>query len=81
MRRLRSKLLSNHAANVPCGRSGLKLPAISLGAWETFGGYRDAEVARDCILRAFDLGITHFDLAQNELHGFDCRKDGQGGHS
>jgi len=47
------------------GTSGLKLPAISLGAWETFGGYRDAEVARDCILRAFDLGITHFDFANN----------------
>jgi len=48
-----------------CGRSGLLLPAISLGAWETFGGYRDAEVARDCLFRAFDLGITHFDLANN----------------
>ncbi len=48
-----------------CGRSGLKLPAISLGAWETFGGYRDADVARDCLFRAFDLGITHFDLANN----------------
>ena len=48
-----------------CGRSGVLLPAISLGAWETFGGYRDAGTARDCILRAFDLGITHFDLANN----------------
>jgi len=48
-----------------CGRSGLKLPAISLGAWETFGGYRGEEVARDCLFRAFDLGITHFDLANN----------------
>jgi len=48
-----------------CGRSGLLLPAISLGAWETFGGYRDAEVARACLFRAFDLGITHFDLANN----------------
>lgn len=47
------------------GRSGLLLPAISLGAWETFGGYRDADVARDCLFRAFDLGITHFDLANN----------------
>jgi L-glyceraldehyde 3-phosphate reductase len=47
------------------GRSGLKLPAISLGAWETFGGYRDADVARACLYRAFDLGITHFDLANN----------------
>ena len=48
-----------------CGRSGLKLPAISLGAWETFGGYRGEDVARECFFRAFDLGITHFDLANN----------------
>lgn len=48
-----------------CGRWGLKLPAISIGAWETFGGYRDADVARACMYRAFDLGITHFDLANN----------------
>jgi L-glyceraldehyde 3-phosphate reductase len=47
------------------GRSGLLLPAISLGTWETFGGYRDASVARECITRAFDLGITHFDFANN----------------
>jgi L-glyceraldehyde 3-phosphate reductase len=48
-----------------CGASGLRLPAISLGAWETFGGYRDADVARQCLLRAFDLGVTHFDFADN----------------
>jgi len=48
-----------------CGRSGLLLPAISLGAWETFGGYRGADVAKECLFRAFDLGITHFDLANN----------------
>lgn len=48
-----------------CGRSGLMLPAISLGAWETFGGYRGEDVARECLFRAFDLGITHFDLANN----------------
>jgi len=47
------------------GRSGLLLPAVSLGAWETFGGYRGEEVARECIYKAFDLGITHFDLANN----------------
>jgi L-glyceraldehyde 3-phosphate reductase len=47
------------------GRSGLLLPAISLGGWETFGGYRGPEVARQCLLRAFDLGITHIDLANN----------------
>lgn len=51
-----------------CGKSGLKLPAISLGAWETFGGYRDAEVARACITRAFDLGVTQFDFANNYGH-------------
>lgn len=48
-----------------CGRSGLKLPAISLGAWETYGGYKGADVARECLFGAFDLGITHFDLANN----------------
>jgi L-glyceraldehyde 3-phosphate reductase len=48
-----------------CGRSGLLLPALSLGGWETFGGYRGADVARACLRRAFDLGITHFDFANN----------------
>ena len=47
------------------GKWGLKLPAISLGAWETFGGYRGEDIARECMYRAFDLGITHFDLANN----------------
>lgn len=50
------------------GASGLMLPAISLGAWETFGGYRDEDVAKECIFKAFDLGITHFDLANNYGH-------------
>jgi L-glyceraldehyde 3-phosphate reductase len=48
-----------------CGRSGLLLPAVSLGAWETFGGYKDEQVAQECIFRAFDLGVTHFDFANN----------------
>jgi L-glyceraldehyde 3-phosphate reductase len=48
-----------------CGRSGLLLSAISLGAWETFGGYRGEDVAQACLFRAFDLGITHFDFANN----------------
>ena len=48
-----------------CGNSGLKLSEISLGAWETFGGYRGEDVARECLFGAFDLGITHFDLANN----------------
>ena len=48
-----------------CGRSGLKLPAISLGLWHNFGGVDVFEDARAMIRRAFDLGITHFDLANN----------------
>jgi L-glyceraldehyde 3-phosphate reductase len=48
-----------------CGRSGLKLPAISLGLWYNFGGIDALENARRMIHRAFDLGITHFDLANN----------------
>jgi L-glyceraldehyde 3-phosphate reductase len=48
-----------------CGRSGLKLPAISLGLWHNFGGVDTYEDARAMVRRAFDLGITHFDLANN----------------
>jgi L-glyceraldehyde 3-phosphate reductase len=48
-----------------CGRSGVKLPAISLGLWHNFGGVDDMQNARAMVLRAFDLGITHFDLANN----------------
>ena len=48
-----------------CGRSGLKLPAISLGLWYNFGGVDPLENGRAIIRRAFDLGITHFDLANN----------------
>jgi L-glyceraldehyde 3-phosphate reductase len=48
-----------------CGRSGLKLPAVSLGLWHNFGGVDVFEDARAMIRRAFDLGITHFDLANN----------------
>jgi len=48
-----------------CGRSGLKLPALSLGLWHNFGGVDVPEKSRAMILRAFDLGITHFDLANN----------------
>ncbi len=47
------------------GRSGLKLPAISLGLWQNFGGTRPLGESRDILLRAFDQGITHFDLANN----------------
>ena len=48
-----------------CGRSGLKLPVISLGLWHNFGGVDTLENSRAMICRAFDLGITHFDLANN----------------
>jgi len=48
-----------------CGRSGLKLPAISLGLWQNFGDDRPLENSRRMLRRAFDLGITHFDLANN----------------
>jgi L-glyceraldehyde 3-phosphate reductase len=48
-----------------CGRSGLLLPALSLGLWQNFGGDRPRETGRVILRRAFDLGITHFDLANN----------------
>jgi L-glyceraldehyde 3-phosphate reductase len=48
-----------------CGRSGLKLPMVSLGLWHNFGGVDAFENSRSIVLRAFDLGVTHFDLANN----------------
>ncbi len=48
-----------------CGLSGVRLPAISLGLWHNFGGVDDFENSRAMVRRAFDLGITHFDLANN----------------
>jgi len=48
-----------------CGRSGLDLPAISLGLWQNFGGADVFEVGRAILRRAFDRGVTHFDLANN----------------
>jgi L-glyceraldehyde 3-phosphate reductase len=48
-----------------CGRSGLQLPAISLGLWWNFGHDRPFETSRAIVRRAFDLGVTHFDLANN----------------
>jgi len=47
------------------GRSGIKLPEISLGLWQNFGHTRPLETSRAIVLRAFDMGITHFDLANN----------------
>jgi len=55
-----SKMLYNR-----CGKSGVKLPAISLGLWHNFGSVDDFENGRSIIRRAFDRGITHFDLANN----------------
>lgn len=48
-----------------CGRSGLKLPRISLGLWQNFGDHEPFERGRAIVRRAFDLGVTHFDLANN----------------
>jgi L-glyceraldehyde 3-phosphate reductase len=48
-----------------CGKSGLKLPAISLGLWHNFGGVDIFQLSRSLILHGFDKGITHFDLANN----------------
>ena len=48
-----------------CGRSGVTLPLISLGLWHNFGGNDSYDNARAIIRRAFDWGITHFDLANN----------------
>jgi L-glyceraldehyde 3-phosphate reductase len=48
-----------------CGRSGLQLPAVSLGLWHNFGDDKPIETQRAILRRAFDLGVTHFDLANN----------------
>jgi len=48
-----------------CGRSGMKLPAVSLGLWHNFGHDRPLDTQRAIVRRAFDLGVTHFDLANN----------------
>lgn len=54
-----------------CGRSGLLLPAVSLGLWQNFGLEKPLEEQKKILFRAFDLGITHFDLANN--YGFPAR--------
>jgi len=48
-----------------CGRSGIKLPPLSLGLWQNFGDDRPLDTQRAIVRRAFDLGVTHFDLANN----------------
>ncbi|GAA3263357.1 aerobic energy metabolism [Lactococcus lactis subsp. lactis] len=55
----------DHMIYRPAGKSGLLLPALSLGLWHNFGSVDDFENARDMIHTAFHLGITHFDLANN----------------
>jgi L-glyceraldehyde 3-phosphate reductase len=48
-----------------CGKSGIKLPEISLGFWHNFGGADNYKTGRDTVLTAFDAGVCHFDLANN----------------
>src|ERR1041384_1690524 len=55
----------DHTPYVRCGKSGLKLPRLSLGLWHNFGGTSALENAREMLLKSFDHGITHFDLANN----------------
>jgi len=55
----------NNLSYIRCGDHGLKLPPVSLGLWHNFGGCDIFENSREMILRSFDLGITHFDLANN----------------
>jgi L-glyceraldehyde 3-phosphate reductase len=55
----------NNFSYVRCGNSGLKLPPISLGLWHNFGGQDIFENSRQMILKSFDMGIVHFDLANN----------------
>lgn len=48
-----------------CGKSGLRLPVVSMGLWHNFGGVDDFQTAKEIVFKSFDLGITHFDLANN----------------
>ena len=60
-----SRRYDGHMPYRRCGRSGLDLPAISLGLWQNFGGEDVFETGRAILRRAFDRGVTHFDLANN----------------
>ena len=62
------------------GRSGLQLPAISLGLWHNFGGDKPLDTQRDILRRAFDLGVTHFDLANNYGPPYGSAETNFGGH-
>ena len=53
------------------GKSGVLLPAVSLGLWKNFGGEVPLEQSRKMVLRALDLGITHFDMANNDGPPYD----------
>ena len=62
------------------GRSGLDLPAISLGLWQNFGGVDDYEIGRAMLRRAFDRGVTHFDLANNYGPPYGSAEENFGRH-
>jgi L-glyceraldehyde 3-phosphate reductase len=62
------------------GRSGLLLPAISLGLWQNFGGDKPFETQRAILRRAFDLGVTHFDLANNYGPPYGSAEENFGEH-
>lgn len=57
-----------------CGKSGLRLPALSLGLWHSFGHVQPLDSQRALLHKAFDLGITHFDLANNYGRRREARK-------
>jgi L-glyceraldehyde 3-phosphate reductase len=63
-----------------CGRSGLQLPAVSLGLWHNFGHDRPLDSQRAILRRAFDLGITHFDLANNYGPPYGSAEENFGKH-
>ncbi|MFF0144781.1 L-glyceraldehyde 3-phosphate reductase [Amycolatopsis sulphurea] len=63
-----------------CGRSGLKLPALSLGLWHNFGHDRPLTTQREILRRAFDLGVTHFDLANNYGTPYGSAEENFGRH-
>src|SRR5437016_8569416 len=63
-----------------CGRRGLQLPAVSLGLWHNFGHDRPLETQRSILRRAFDLGITHFDLANNYGPPYGSAEENFGKH-
>ena len=63
-----------------CGRSGLALPAVSLGLWQNFGGETPFEQQREILRTAFDLGVTHFDLANNYGPPYGSAEESFGRH-